>query len=300
MASETCSQTALVAGATGYLGRHIVNELKRRGLRVRALIRRPEQRAALEAMADEIHLGQVTEPATLHGIARGVDMVFSTIGITRQKDGFTYEEIDYRGNLNLLHEAVASGAGNFLYVSVLHGQNLRHTRLVAAKERFVDALNASSIAHCVMRPSGFFSDMAEFLAMARKGPIVLIGNGQARLNPISGRDLALVCVDAAIAGRAEVEAGGPAVYTQNEIANLAFSALHKRASIWHLPGWTGNAASAALRALVPVRLCGPIEFFLAAATQDAAAPCYGKDRLEDFFHEKADSAIARAAAHQLE
>jgi uncharacterized protein YbjT (DUF2867 family) len=256
-------------------------------MRVRALIRDARQRAALESAADEVCLAQVTDSSSLQGITRDIDMVFSTIGITRQKDGLTYNDVDYHGNLNLLREAAASTVRNFLYVSVFQGRELRYTRLAAAKERFVDALNTSSIAHCVMRPTGFFSDMAEFLTMARKGPIFLIGSGEARLNPISGRDLATVCVDAALAGRAEVDIGGPRIYTQNEIANLAFSVLNKSPSIWRLPVWAANAASSMLRAFVPVQVCGPIEFFLAAATKDAVAPCYGADGLEDFFRQKA-------------
>ncbi len=274
---------ALVAGATGYLGRHLVHELKRRDVWVRVLIRRPEQRRAFESVADEVHIGQITDSSTLNGVANGVDTVFSTVGITRQKDGLTYEDVDYQANLNLLNEAASAGAHAFVYVSVVHGRSLRQIRLVAAKERFVDALDASPIAGCVIRPTGFFSDMAEFVAMARKGPVVVIGTGETRLNPISGRDLAVVCVDAVLAGRTEVEVGGPKIYTQNQIANLAFSALKKRPRIWHMPRWTANAARSVLRALTPVRVYGPVEFFLASAMEDMAAPCYGSDRLEDFF-----------------
>jgi len=39
--------------------------------------------------ADEVFVGQVTDPATLAGAAEDVSAVFSTVGITRQRDGFT-------------------------------------------------------------------------------------------------------------------------------------------------------------------------------------------------------------------
>jgi uncharacterized protein YbjT (DUF2867 family) len=136
---------ALVAGATGYLGGYIVDELKRRGMWVRALVRRPEQRKLLEHRVDDIVIGQVTDAETLRGVAKNIDSCFSTVGITTQRDGLTYEDVDFKGNLNLLREATASGVGTFVYVSVLHGRSMRGTKLVEAKERFVDA---SRRRHC--------------------------------------------------------------------------------------------------------------------------------------------------------
>jgi uncharacterized protein YbjT (DUF2867 family) len=282
-------QRALVAGATGYLGGHIVDELKRRGIWVRVLVRRPEQRTQFEGRVDEVFLGRVTEPSTLRGLADGVDTVFSTVGITRQKDGMTYDAVDYRGNLAILREATAARVESFLYVSVLHGRSLRETKLVAAKERFVDALQQSPIDSCVVRPSGFFSDMADLLGIAHRGLVPLIGDGQNCLNPISGHDLAGVCANAAAgACDADVEVGGPAVYTFDEIARLAFGVLGKSSRIWHVPPWTAGAALDVLRAVTSVKTYGPIEFFLTAATRENVAPCYGQERLEDFLLAEAE------------
>lgn len=52
----------LVAGATGHLGRQLVARLRRRGCRVRVLVRRAEQAAALP-QADEVFVGQVPTAA---------------------------------------------------------------------------------------------------------------------------------------------------------------------------------------------------------------------------------------------
>ena len=54
-----------------------------------------------------------------------------------------------------------------------------------------------------MRPNGFFSDMKDFLEMAKKGRVYLFGDGQFKLNPIDGKDLAVVCVDKMIDGNKE-------------------------------------------------------------------------------------------------
>lgn len=67
-------------------------------------------------------------------------MVISIVGITRQKDGFTYMDVDYWGNANLLSEAKRSGVKKFIYVSVLNGEKLSNLKICEAKERFVTEL----------------------------------------------------------------------------------------------------------------------------------------------------------------
>jgi len=80
----------LVAGATGYLGRFVVQEFKRRGYWVRALARKPERLAepgpflapAVRDQIDDLFVGQVTQPETLAGLCDGIDVVFSSVGMT--------------------------------------------------------------------------------------------------------------------------------------------------------------------------------------------------------------------------
>jgi uncharacterized protein YbjT (DUF2867 family) len=187
----------LVAGATGYLGGFVAREFKARGYFVRVLVRAPEKLGPLSGLVDEVVQGEVTNPMTLKGVCDGMDMVFSSVGITRQRDGLTFEDVDYRGNLNILKTALWSKAQKFIYVSVLDGPNLLHLEIVKAHEKFVSALRASGMDHCVIRPTGFFSDMEEYVKMARKGRVYLFGSGKNRINPIHGADLAVTCVEAA-------------------------------------------------------------------------------------------------------
>jgi uncharacterized protein YbjT (DUF2867 family) len=89
----------LVAGATGYLGRHLCAEYARRGHHVTALVR---DAARAEGLADILVEAEATRPETLAGLMDGVDLVVSSLGITRQADGLGYREVDYQANLNLL------------------------------------------------------------------------------------------------------------------------------------------------------------------------------------------------------
>ncbi len=77
----------LVAGASGYIGRYVANAFKQREWFVRAMARTPEKlkhpgpfgEPALEGVVDEIVTGDATNPDTLHGIADGIDTVFSSM-----------------------------------------------------------------------------------------------------------------------------------------------------------------------------------------------------------------------------
>lgn len=272
----------LVAGATGYLGRFVAREIASRGHFVRALARSPEKLKDLEHELAEIVQAEVTRPESLDHVCEGIDVVFSSVGITRQKDGLTFHDVDYQGNKNLLDAALRAGVTRFIYVSVFEGPAMLQLDIIKAHEDFVEALRASGIDYTVVRPTGYFSDMGEFMAMAKKGRIYLIGDGKHRSNPIHGADLAKTCADALQSGPEEIDVGGPEVFTFREVAELAFQTLGKRARITRVPVWTLKAATALTRIFGRHR-AELLAFFTTAMTRDSVAPLNGTHTLEAHF-----------------
>ena len=279
-------QKVLVAGATGYLGRHLVSELKQKGYWVRALVRSAKQQIQVSA-TDEIFVGQITKPETLHCIADGIDVVISAVGITRQKDGLTYMDVDYQGNANLLHEAEGSGVKKFIYISAIDGDKNRQLKIFQAKERFADELKRSSIDSTIVRPNGYFSDMGDFLNMAASGRIYLFGNGNVKINPISGGDLANFIVSLIAQKQSDVAVGGPEILSLNQISHLAGQALGREIKITHLPDWMRKIAIVLVRNFTSQKTYGPIEFFLTFMGSDHIGQSVGNERLIDFYIEEA-------------
>lgn len=275
---------ALVAGATGYLGGFVVREFKARGYFVRALARSPGKLSHLQDSVDEIVRAEVIQPETLDHVCDEIDVVFSSIGITKQKDKLTFRDVDYQGNVNLLEAAQRAGVGKFIYVSVFNGPSLLHLEIVKAHEDFVEALKASGIDYTVMRPTGYFSDMSEFFEMAKKGRVYLIGRGTNRVNPIHGADLAVTCVDAAEGEQKEVDVGGPEVLTYREIAELAFQSLAKPVRITSIPVWAMKMLVAVTRIFNKHR-AGLLAFFTTAMTSDVVAPTTGARSIAAHFTE---------------
>ncbi len=273
----------LLAGVTGYLGGYIAKELQKKNFVIRAIARNTVPLKDKNIELNEIVNAELTKPDTIKGCCKQIDVVISTVGITRQKDGLTYMDVDYQANKNLLQEARVSGVKKFIYVSVLNGESLRNLKICNAKEMFVEQLKKSELDYCIIRPNGFFSDMTEFYTMAKKGRVYLFGNGELKANPIHGEDLATVCVEAIEKPDKEIKVGGPETLTHNEIAMTAFEVLGTEPKITHIPDLVRNVILKLVRTFTGSKVYGPIEFLLTVMAMDMVAPAYGKYKLKEYF-----------------
>jgi uncharacterized protein YbjT (DUF2867 family) len=276
-------QKVLVAGATGYLGGFVAKEFKRRGHFVRALARTPRKLDYMKDQLDEIVKGEVTVPESIDNVCDGIDVVFSSIGLTRQKGNLTFQDVDYQGNKNLLEVAQKAGVKKFIYVSVLNGPNLPRLAIVKAHEDFVDELKASGMNYAVIRPTGYFSDMGQFFDMAMKGRVYLFGPGNNRINPIHGADLAVCCVDTLEGEKQEIDVGGPDVLTYREIAKLALEVQGKRVDkITSVPVWLMRV-SIAVTKIFSKHQGELLAFLTTAMTSEGVAPATGTHTLKEHY-----------------
>lgn len=280
-------ESVLIVGASGYLGRHMILAFSASGWKVRVLVRSDRKIQDLKDKIDHIELVDFEDAISFSGPMAEVDLVVSSLGITRQKDGLTYMDVDYGYNYKLLMAALEAGIPGFMYISAIDAHKHRDVRMLDAKERFVDALLASTIKAYVIRPSGFFNDLTEIYRMAEKGRVIIFGHGSHRANPIHGKDVADYCVHKALQQPGVYSVGGPDVMTQREMALLAFKALGKKPKISGIPIGLALGLKALLTKVTKVSFYGPIEFFITVMTIDLIAPAYGKESLENYYKELA-------------
>ena len=285
------AQTVLIAGATGYLGKHAVRAFKQRGYRVRVLTRSRERLyepgpftapALTDEDMDEVFVGEVSKPETLSGLMDGIDIVYSSVGISRQRDGLTFEQVDYQCNRNLIDLCEESDVRMFVYVSMQGAENIMQLAITQAHERVVEDLKKSGLDYRVVRPCGYFSDMGVLYDMAAKGRSFLVGEGNNLMNPIHGMDLAEVCVDTAEGDEVEVEAGGPDIMTQREAAELAFEVVGKPVKITVIPMWLARGLARFIGVLS--KQFGDLaEFIVTAGEIDGVGPQRGTTSLRSYF-----------------
>jgi uncharacterized protein YbjT (DUF2867 family) len=276
------------AGATGSVGFAFVRLAKARGTFVRTLSHSRENAKRLDGLADEV----TTQDAAL-GVPslEGIDVVVSALGAAvtiAGREKRRYREVDLAGNLKLLAAAKAARVGRFVYVSVHVEPGYRDTAYVRAHEEFVDALRECGICYSVIRPTGIFPALNDFVRMARKGLATVIGDGRARTNPVDPADVAGVLLDHLTSGPAEVSVGGPEIFTRREIVELAFRVVDKRPRVMRVPPGVFRGA-AKMAGWANPRLGELLEFAVKVSTTDCVAPCVGRRRLEDHFRALAGS-----------
>ncbi|NIQ40022.1 MAG: NAD(P)H-binding protein [Proteobacteria bacterium] len=282
----------LVAGATGYLGRHVVTALHRNGFKVRALARDPEKLGDAKNLCDDVFVAKATENTTLDGLCDGVDVVFSSIGLRSFAPRPSFWEVDYQANMNILLRATSASVRHFIFISALNADLIRGQVAAAdARERVVDALVGSGLTWTVLRPTGFFNDMEELFKMARRGTFYVIGDGTALINPIHGADVAdqvVRCIrDHRIQNQA-IGIGGPDVFTTRQIGELAFEALGRPPKIRSIPPWLLGGVSLVLSPFNPNAATLLRAMQVLSDMDMTGTPC-GRHRLRDFFFELAAS-----------
>lgn len=121
--------TALVTGATGLVGMHLVQRLQRDGWQVRALVR-DAARAGLLSRADvSLATGDVLEPTGFARAARTCDVVFHTAAVITPRGGWEeYRRPNVEGTRNAVAAAVAAKA-RLVHVSsvAVYGANDRYS-----------------------------------------------------------------------------------------------------------------------------------------------------------------------------
>ena len=140
----------------------------------------------------------------------------------------------------------------------------------------------SGLEYRIVRPCGYFSDMGVLYDMASRGRSYLVGQGNNRMNPIHGRDLAEACVDAAEDEELEIEVGGPDIMTQREAAELAFEVVGKPARISVIPMWLARTLVRFIR-LLSTQFGDLAEFIVTAGELDGVGPRRGTTTLRSYF-----------------
>lgn len=286
------TKLVVVAGATGYLGGHVVDAMADAGFRIRALARNADKLGARAERCEQVFVAEATKPETLTGLCEGADVLFSSIGIRSFGRKPSFWDVDFGANMNLLKCAVDAGVEHMIFTSAVNGPKLRAKIAVAeARERVVDAIEESGLRYTILRPSGFFNDMRDYYGMAKRGTAWVIGDGSTRLNPIHGADLAAEAVRAVTDESCwdrGLELGGPDTFTNREIAELAFEVLGRPPNVRQVAPFVLSMLSTLTRPFNETA-SSFIRALAAFGEMDFVGRNVGTHHLRDFFEELRDA-----------
>ncbi len=228
----------LVAGATGGLGKKVLQELKHRGYFVRALAVNAKGADKIKDIADEVVIGDASKPESIVHLCEQIDIVFSAIGKNVSlfaNDDQSFFDIDYQANKNLIEQAKKNGVKRFVYISIYGSDLYGDAELANVHRKIEKELLSSQMSVTIIRPVALFLGLLDVLRMAKNGVVITVGSGKNKTNPIHEDDLAKVCVDHLEEGPTILEVGGPNIYTRDQIAEFAIKAVGGNVQHVHLP-----------------------------------------------------------------
>ena len=147
----------LVLGGTGFVGRHVVAALHRRGHAVTVGTRYPLRRARRPGAADttlvRVRFETLTDPAAWHSLLVGIDVVVNCVGILRERGRETYERIHDRAPAALSVACAQRRIRRMVHVSALGLSDAARSGFIRSKLAGERAIVASGAAATIVRPS---------------------------------------------------------------------------------------------------------------------------------------------------
>jgi len=187
-------QTVLVIGGRGFIGRHIVNQLKIIGANVVIGSRNHQhfQQSPEQGEIRKVRLHELHHSTQCDAFLDGIDIVINAVGILRQRKGETYEQIHHLAVSHLVN-ACAKNHIKYVHVSALGLTNPVKSRFIKSKRLGENVIQSSQADWYICRPSLVDGDDgygAKWFRKVARWPIHMIPtNAVTIIAPIHVKDL---------------------------------------------------------------------------------------------------------------
>jgi len=207
-----------VIGGTGFVGRHLCQQLAAQGYRVRVPTRERERAKPLFLLPTvEIVVADVHSPAALADVVAGCDAVINLVGVLHDGSelrGFRAAHVELARNV--VEACRSSGAKRLLQMSALGAASDGPSEYLRSKGEAARIVLDSGLEVTVFRPSVIFGPNDRFLNMfaglARVLPVLVLAYGsqgkllameqpEIHLHPALQAELGDVFIEAALGDR---------------------------------------------------------------------------------------------------
>ena len=240
-------QLVTVFGGSGFVGRHVVRALVKRGYRVRVAVRRPDLAGFLQPLGTvgQIHAVQANlrYPESVAAAVKGAAAVVNLVGILQEGGRQSFTGVQANGARAVAQACAAAGISRLVQVSAIGAAPESGSLYARSKAEGEAAVQAAVPGAIVLRPSivfgpedGFFN---RFAALARMLPALpLVGGGETKFQPVFVGDVA-EAVALAVEGRVPegriYELGGPEVKTFRELVAYICDVTDRKPLLVPLP-----------------------------------------------------------------
>lgn len=239
------TQLVTVFGGSGFLGRHVVRALAKRGYRIRVAVRRPDLALFLQPLGK---VGQIVAvqanlrfPDSIRRAVEHSDIVINLVGILQESGKQRFSKLQTEGAGEIARAAAAVGA-KLIHVSAI-GADAKSPSIYARSKALGEAEVLKACPDAVIfRPSlvfgpgdGFFN---RFAALATFLPVLPLAGAQSRFQPVFVGDVAEAvarAVDGAVPEGRVYELGGPEVNTLEYFVRYMLEVTMRRRAVLDLP-----------------------------------------------------------------
>ncbi|ACL55412.1 complex I NDUFA9 subunit family protein [Methylobacterium nodulans] len=254
--TRPASQLVTVFGGSGFLGRHVVRALAKRGYRIRVAVRRPDLAQFLQPLG---RVGQIVavqanlrDAASVTRAVEHADVVINLVGILQESGNQSFQRLQADGAGLVARAATAIGA-RMIHVSAIGADPespSAYARTKAAGEAKVLAACPEAV---IFRPSIIFgpgdSFFNRFAGLARLMPVLPLAGAGTRMQPVFVGDVA-EAIARTVDGKAKpgtiYELGGPEILTLQQLVEYTLQVTKRRRIVLPLPGPAARLQARAL------------------------------------------------------
>ncbi len=233
-----------VFGGSGFLGRHVVRALAKRGYRIRVAVRRPNLALFLQPLGvvGQIELVQANlrYDASVAAALEGVDAAINLVGILGESGRQRFDVVQADGPAAIAQSAPAGIP--IVHVSAIGAALRSPSQYARSKARGEAALLSARPDATILRPSLLFgpgdSFFNRFGALARGLPVLPLAGAETRFQPVFVGDVAeavALAAEGRVAGGRVYELGGPEVRTLRELVDYVLKVTERRRMVVELP-----------------------------------------------------------------
>jgi uncharacterized protein YbjT (DUF2867 family) len=259
---QNAEKLITIIGGSGFLGRHIVRALAKRGYRIRAACRRPDLAGHLQPLGVPGQVmpvqANVRYPASLAAACDGAYAVINLTGVLYSAGAQSFDAVHAFGAEASAKAARAARARVFIQMSAIGadpGSSAAYARSKAEGEARARAAFPGAI---ILRPSIVFgpedSFFNRFAGLARFAPALpLIGGGATKFAPVFVGDVAEAVARLVDRGEADgktYELGGPEVLTFKQLMQFTLNTIERRRLLIPVP-WSVARLQGLILGLLP-------------------------------------------------
>jgi uncharacterized protein YbjT (DUF2867 family) len=233
-----------LTGATGFVGKHMLERLLAEGHAVRAAVRDPQKASLAKRAKIEFVAGDIVEGTGLDQGMQGCDAVIHLVGIIVEKGTNTFERVHHLGTRNVVEAAKRTGIKRFVHMSALGVRANGVAPYQTTKWKGEEEVRQSGITFCILRPSLIFGEgdgfVTQMMATMRSAPLLrpVPGDGTPKFRPIAVEDVT-ACFARSLTYEAAtnqtVELGGADELTLNEVLEEIARCAGVRKPAVHIP-----------------------------------------------------------------